>query len=116
MTRILMSILFAWLACPVGSARAEEVPRFEPTPCRSFDLDEEGAECGFLIVPENRDDPGKRILRLAVAILKSRSASPHPDPVIYLHGGPGEARSREPRAGWITLSARTVISSCSISG
>ena len=89
MLRILASILLAALACPVWSARAEEIPRFEPTPCQSFDLDEEGAECGFLIVPENRDDPGKRTLRLAVAILKSRSSNPRPDPVIYLHGGPG---------------------------
>jgi len=89
MLRILTSILLTALACPVWSARAEEVPRFEPTPCPSFDLDQEGTDCGFLIVFENRDDPGKRTLRLAVAILRSRSASPHPDPVIYLHGGPG---------------------------
>jgi len=89
MLRILTSILLAALASTVSSASAEEVSRFEPAPCRSFDLDEDPAECGFLIVPENRDDPGKRTLRLAVAILKSRSASPHPDPVIYLHGGPG---------------------------
>jgi len=89
MLRILISILLASLAWPVWVARAEDLPRFEPASCGSFDLHEENAECGFLIVPENRDEPGKRTLRLAVAILKSRSANPQPDPVIYLHGGPG---------------------------
>jgi pimeloyl-ACP methyl ester carboxylesterase len=89
MLRILTSILLITLACPAWSARADQLPRFETTPCRSFDLDEEGARCGFLIVPENREDPGKRTLRLAVAILESRSADPQPDPVVYLHGGPG---------------------------
>jgi pimeloyl-ACP methyl ester carboxylesterase len=89
MLRILISILVTALAWPVWSASAEEVPRLEPASCGRFDLHEDGAQCGFLIVPENREDPGRRTLRLAVAILKSRSASPQPDPVIYLHGGPG---------------------------
>ena len=80
MLRILVSILLASLAWPAGGASAEDVPRFEPTPCPSFDLHDENAECGFLIVPENRDDPGKRTLRLAVAVQKSRSADPQPDP------------------------------------
>jgi len=100
MLRVLTSILVVLLAGPVWSARAEEIPRFEPTPCRSFDLDEERAECGFLIVPENRTDPGKRTLRLAVAILESRSADPKPDPVIYLHGGPGGS-AISGASGWL---------------
>ena len=82
MLRILISILLASVAWPVWDARAEDVPRFEPASCVSFELHEESAECEFLIVSENRDDPGKRTLRLAVAVLKSRSTNPQPDPVI----------------------------------
>ncbi len=89
MLRILVSIAVASLAWPVQAAKADDVPRFEPTSCAAFEIHDENAKCGFLVVPENRDDPGKRTLRLAVAILKSRSATPRPDPVIYLHGGPG---------------------------
>ena len=100
MLRILVSILLASLAWPAGGASAEDVPRFEPTPCPSFDLHDESAECGFLIVPENRDVPGKRTLRLAVAVLKSRSADPQPDPVIYLHGGPGGS-AISGASGWL---------------
>jgi pimeloyl-ACP methyl ester carboxylesterase len=40
-------------------------------------------------VPENRAESSGRKIRLAVAVLKSRSANPEPDPVIFLSGGPG---------------------------
>lgn len=44
-------------------------------------------ECGWLIRPlhgSDRDD-----LRLPVAVFKATGDNPQPDPVIYLHGGPG---------------------------
>ena len=68
------------------------VPRFEPTPCwvdAAAELGGEGIECGYLVVPERRDRSDSRLLRLAVAILPSRAEEPLPDPVLYLHGGPG---------------------------
>ncbi len=89
MLRFLISIAVVWVAWPAWSEEPAEVPRLEPTPCSSFDLHDESAECGFLVVPENREQPEGRTLRLAVAVLESRSADPQPDPVIYLHGGPG---------------------------
>ncbi len=45
--------------------------------------------CGWLSVPENRKRPGGRTIRLHVAIYKSRSEQPAPDPIIWLVGGPG---------------------------
>lgn len=56
-----------------------EVPASLPTPI----------ECGYLIVPEDRSNPDSESIELAVAILSSRSATPAPDPVIFLEGGPG---------------------------
>jgi pimeloyl-ACP methyl ester carboxylesterase len=47
------------------------------------------ARCGVLIVPENRDDSGGREVRNSVAILPSQAEVPAPDPIVYLHGGPG---------------------------
>lgn len=46
-------------------------------------------ECGYLTVPENRSDPNSRDIRLAVAVVKSTSDDPRPDPIVYLSGGPG---------------------------
>jgi pimeloyl-ACP methyl ester carboxylesterase len=41
-------------------------------------------------VPEDHDAEGGRTVSIEFAILRSRSAAPFPDPVVYLHGGPGE--------------------------
>ena len=45
-------------------------------------------ECGYLSVPENRDRPEGRRLRLAVAVFGPLESEKHP-PVFYLEGGPG---------------------------
>jgi pimeloyl-ACP methyl ester carboxylesterase len=45
--------------------------------------------CGTVSVPEDYDAPDGRRIPLKFAILKARSLSPAPDPVLYLHGGPG---------------------------
>lgn len=76
------------------SARAENaVPGFESAPCpflagKGF-VDGKTVHCGYLVVPEDRSQPNSPEIRLAVAIFKSRSKHPAPDPVIFLNGGPG---------------------------
>ena len=47
--------------------------------------------CGFLVVPEDRNHVPGPTIRLAVAIFKTPSATPAPDPVLMLGGGPGNA-------------------------
>ena len=64
-------------------------PYFEPGDCPFRQLAGVQVECGFLTVLEDRSRPQGRILRLAVAILKSKSQSPAPDPLVFLQGGPG---------------------------
>src|SRR5690349_19091969 len=46
-------------------------------------------DCGQLIVPMRRDAPTQKTVFLSVAIIRSSSPTPLPDPVIYLAGGPG---------------------------
>lgn len=50
---------------------------------------EQEIECGFLVVPENRQADTGNELQLAFAIFYSFSDSPFADPIIYLEGGPG---------------------------
>jgi pimeloyl-ACP methyl ester carboxylesterase len=45
--------------------------------------------CGQVNVPEDHAKPDGKRIDLAFAVLKARTQSPVPDPVIYLHGGPG---------------------------
>jgi pimeloyl-ACP methyl ester carboxylesterase len=47
------------------------------------------AECGTLAVPANRRDPDSETIRLQVAVFRTESRTPLPDPIVYLSGGPG---------------------------
>lgn len=77
-----------------------KVPRFEPSDCPIAIPAGARAECGYLVVPEDRSNPDSRTIRLAVAILKSRSEDPAPDPVVYLAGGPGGSALGEAGLGF----------------
>ena len=48
-------------------------------------------DCGYVAVPEDRGTRDGTVIRLAVVRLRGSVPSPHPDPVIYLAGGPGES-------------------------
>ncbi|HEY0835608.1 MAG TPA: alpha/beta hydrolase, partial [Azospirillum sp.] len=74
-------LLAALLAAPTAAAAADS--RFAPGPCWFTPPDGEAASCGTLLVPERRDRPGSRLLRLPVAVLRSTAAVPAPDPVIH---------------------------------
>jgi pimeloyl-ACP methyl ester carboxylesterase len=65
------------------------VPVFEPAPCRMQKPPGFQPECGNLIVPEDRSKPDGPQVQLHVAVFRSRSRDPKPDPVIYLTGGGG---------------------------
>jgi hypothetical protein len=47
------------------------------------------ADCGTLVVPENRADPQSRLIALPVTRIRARSARPK-EPVFRLEGGPGK--------------------------
>ena len=67
-------------------------PEFVESPCTWPDR-AHGAhiDCGYLSVLEDRAKPSGNVISLAVARLRGSVPSPHPDPVIYLAGGPGES-------------------------
>lgn len=89
-TRLLLAVLLA--TASVGTVAQQSVPRFETGECPfEFDGSPGAVECGTLVVAENRDRPGGRSLRLAVAVIKSTAPNPRPDPIVFLSGGPGGA-------------------------
>jgi pimeloyl-ACP methyl ester carboxylesterase len=49
----------------------------------------ETIECGFLQVPQDRSAPFALQVRLPYAHIRAESAHPHPDPLVYIVGGPG---------------------------
>jgi pimeloyl-ACP methyl ester carboxylesterase len=76
---------------PSTAPTAAYQPVFEPAAC-AFPIPP-GADpaCGYLVVPEDRRRPGGPQVRLHVAVFRSLSGAPAPDPVIYLSGGPGSS-------------------------
>ncbi len=68
-------------------------PIFEEKPCPFEATPEQLSQirCSWLTVPENRDKPDGRTLKLAVAVVSSLSENPEPDPLVYIPGGPGTA-------------------------
>lgn len=87
---LLMAILMG-LTTPSALTADQTALRFDPAPC-PCDVPPElqhRVRCGYLSVPENRRTPSGKTLRLAVAVIRSTSPRPAPDPVVYLEGGPG---------------------------
>ncbi len=68
-------------AAPVG---------FEAAPCAFEAPPGQNVDCGYLTVPESREQANGRTVRLPVAVFKTASAERKPDPIVYLAGGPGE--------------------------
>ena len=92
-------LLLALLLASPTVARAAQtdqgiatVPRFEPALCPKLPGAEElaKASCGYLVVPENRNRPTGRTIKLMVAKYPARSTEKRADPVVYLAGGPGD--------------------------
>ena len=80
--------LAVFLLVLAGSACA--APRLERERCTFKPPRGDRIECFTLIVPENREQPEGREVRLKVAVLKAKRTA-GAEPLIYLSGGPGDA-------------------------
>lgn len=76
-----------------SSPSQAQSPQFEAADCAFYVPFDLAVTCGYLQVPEDRQHPEGRMLRLHVAIFKSLSADPLPDPVVYIPDGPGNHRT-----------------------
>jgi pimeloyl-ACP methyl ester carboxylesterase len=73
--------------CVPDGAQAGDLVDLEP--CTFTSAGEEyAADCGTLIVPENRSDPDTRLIALPVTRLKAASGTPA-EPIFWFSGGPG---------------------------
>jgi pimeloyl-ACP methyl ester carboxylesterase len=98
LTLIIMTVLVALLpacggreeasiAVPEG-AQAGDLVGLEPCTYEAGDV-EYAADCGTLVVPENRSDPNSRLIALPVVRVRATGADPA-EPIFKLGGGPGK--------------------------
>lgn len=94
------ALTLALAACgqtPQGQHGAQDqiaaAPTFTPTACRSQlapdQTEGRTVRCGYVSVPENRAAPNGRTVKVNVAVFKAQSATPAPDPLLFVTGGPG---------------------------
>src|SRR4249919_807668 len=87
MVRLVPCGLAVFLLVLAGSALA--APRVERERCSFKPPRGDRVECFVLIVPENRELPQGREVRLKIAVLKAKKATGL-EPLVYLSGGPGD--------------------------
>ena len=73
---------------------------FDVVPCVHVARDVEyAAECGTLVVPENRYDQDSRMIALPVKRISASGGAPA-EPIFYLTGGPGQSNMSYSRVEW----------------
>lgn len=88
---LLAATLVLFLAGCGGSSEINPA-RFEAGPCPARVASSAAfanAQCGQLIVPENRHQWNGKTISISVAIIPSKTQPPQHDPVLYITGGPG---------------------------
>jgi pimeloyl-ACP methyl ester carboxylesterase len=66
------------------------------------------ADCGTLVVPEDRADPRSRLI--AVPVIRIRARSPHPlAPIFRLFGGPGLSNMKFPEASRLAARHNVIL-------
>src|ERR1700744_990018 len=63
-------------------------PKIEPCEC-AFKSDSLKTRCAYLVVPENRNKPNGKTIKLPFIYVESKNPNKHKDPVLYTTGGPG---------------------------
>ncbi len=90
-----MFLLLAWASAGQNHQATAQVhqvayvPRIEPCDCIYKADSSHKTHCGYLIVPENRQKPEGKQIKLPFIIVESNNPNKHPDPVLYTGGGPG---------------------------
>ncbi len=74
---------------PVATAPTSGVGGFASGPCPFEPEIAVEVDCGWLTVPESRTGLSDARIEVAVAVLRTPASDPAPDPVVFLHGGPG---------------------------
>lgn len=87
---IRLLLLSSLLMVPFASgAQQGNLPRIESSDCIYKADSLHKTRCGFLIVPENRQHPQGRTIKLPFIYVESNNPDKSPDPVLYTGGGPG---------------------------
>lgn len=86
---------FPVIAAGGGAAEYPVTIEACPRPLPAAEVEGKTVICGRVDVPEDHDVPDGPRIKLSFAVLKAHTQSPAPDPLVYLHGGPGGGAVRD---------------------
>lgn len=90
MKPLALTFLLIAIFVSVIPVHARSTPTFDPVDCPVPIPAGATVVCGEYQVPENRNNPNGRMIRMPFAILHSQNPNPMPDPVVFVSsGGPG---------------------------
>lgn len=90
MKPLALTFLLIAIFVSVIPVHARSTPTFDPVDCPMPIPAGATVVCGEYQVPENRNNPNGRMIRMPFAILHSQNPNPMPDPVVFVSsGGPG---------------------------
>ncbi|MET8995960.1 alpha/beta hydrolase [Amycolatopsis sp. NPDC004169] len=95
---LVLAAFIAWPDSPVRVPRGAAPDSLAVSPC-SYDTEAGSlaADCGTLVVAENRNHPGSRLIALPVVRIRA-TAQPAGEPVFRFGGGPGLSNMDFPQA------------------
>jgi pimeloyl-ACP methyl ester carboxylesterase len=73
----------------MAGVQQNNLPHIEPCDCIFKADSAHKTRCGYLVVPENREKPHGKIVKLPFIYVESNNPAKHLDPVLYTGGGPG---------------------------
>ncbi|MBW8879906.1 MAG: alpha/beta hydrolase, partial [Asticcacaulis sp.] len=86
--RLIAILAFAATGCTAQPSAPKT--GFQPTACKGdYSGIPNKIECGSMTVEETRGRANGRLISFPVVIVRSTAGHKQPDPVIFLHGGPG---------------------------
>jgi pimeloyl-ACP methyl ester carboxylesterase len=94
------------LAVPAG-AQAEDLVGLDPCTYKAGKV-EYAADCGTLVVPEDRGDPGSRLIALPVIRVRATGGAPA-EPIFKLGGGPGKSNMATGIVPWFVENHDVVL-------
>jgi pimeloyl-ACP methyl ester carboxylesterase len=75
----------------LAQPKARYTPTIEPCACPVKVDSSFTTNCGYLIVPENREKANSRSIKLPFIIVESKNPDKKKDPLLYTSGGPGNS-------------------------
>jgi len=94
------------ITVPAG-AKAGDLT-IEPCTYEAGDV-EYAADCGTLVVPENRSDPNSRLIALPIVRIPTTRGENSNEPIFELGGGPGDSNMHHSRISWFIENYDMVI-------